>query len=173
MFAQKSPGEYGKSLAARPPAPALYNRRSLAETFDFRTVVEAWVLLWTCRVGLWLAPFPRVLRGTRFCAERLRSSRPMDAGRAVESIRRALPLTLRASCLTQALAGWIMLTRHGAECRIRIGVASLQQDGFKAHAWLEAGGRVILGDIQDIELAGGLGSYHVIWTLPPEDGAAV
>ncbi len=97
----------------------------------------------------------------------------MDAAGTVEAIRRALPLTLRASCLTQALAGWIMLTRHGAESRIRIGVASPQQQGFKAHAWLEVGGRVILGDVDDVEAPGGLDSFHVIWTLPPEDGAAV
>jgi hypothetical protein len=115
-----------------------------------------------------MAPFPRVLRATRFCAERLRSSRPMDVGRAVEGIRRALPLTLRASCLTQALAGWIMLTRHGAESRIRIGVASPGQQGFKAHAWLESGGRVILGDVDDIDAPGGLDSFHVIWTMPAE-----
>lgn len=130
--------------------------------------MEAWVLLWACRVGLWMAPFPRVLRGARFCAERLRSRRSIDAAGVVEAIRRALPLTLRASCLTQALAGWIMLTRHGAESRIRIGVASAEQQGFKAHAWLEAGGRVILGDVEDVEAEGGLDSFHVIWTLPAE-----
>ena len=91
----------------------------------------------------------------------------------VEAVRRALPLTLRASCLTQALAGWIMLTRHGTESRIRIGVASPGQQGFKAHAWLESGGRVILGDVADVDAPGGLESFHVIWTLPPEDGAGV
>jgi hypothetical protein len=147
----------------------------LPETFDFRAVVEAWLLLWACRVGLWTAPFPRVLRGARFCAERLRSRRPTDAGRVVNAVHRALPLTLRASCLTQALAGWIMLTRHGAEGRIRIGVASGEKDGpqpggFKAHAWLEAEGRVILGDLEDVDGDGGLDPFHVIWTLPPEKG---
>lgn len=149
----------------------LYNLRSLAETFDFSAVVEAWALLWMCRAGLWLAPFPRVLRGTRFCAVRFPSSRALSPERVVASIGRALPLTLRASCLTQALAGWIMLTRHGAASRIKVGVASPQQHGFKAHAWLEVGGRVILGDIHDVEDGGGLASYHVIWTLPPDEGA--
>jgi hypothetical protein len=130
--------------------------------------MEAWVLLWICRVGLWLAPFPRVLRGTQFCASRFGSSRRLEAAGAVRAIHRALPLTLRASCLTQALAGWIMLTRHGTPCRIKIGVASPEQHGFKAHAWLETGGRIILGDMEDVDGNGGLDPYYVIWTLPAE-----
>jgi hypothetical protein len=58
-----------------------------------------------------------------------------------------------------------MLTRHGTASRVRIGVSSPQHKGFRAHAWLECGGRVILG-----ELGGGTGldPYHVIWTLPPD-----
>ena len=136
--------------------------------FDFSMVFEAWALLWMCRVGLWVVPFPRVLRWAEFCAGRFRSSRRLEPEQVVESIRRALPLTLRASCLTQALAGWILLTRHGVVSRMRIGVTSPQEQGFKAHAWLEVGGRVILGDIEDVDADGGLGSYHVIWTLPAE-----
>lgn len=131
-------------------------------------MLEAWVLLWICRVGLWLAPFPRVLEATRFCAACFPSRRALTPACAVAAIGRALPFTLRASCLTQALAGWIMLRRHGAEGRVRIGVASLEELGFKAHAWLEVGGRVILGDLEDVDADGGLGSFHVIWTLPPE-----
>lgn len=87
----------------------------------------------------------------------------MDAGRGVWAIRRALPLTLRASCLTQALAGWVLLTRHGVTSRVRIGVSSHEQHGFKAHAWLEVEGEVVLGNMED-EMA----AFHVIWMLPPE-----
>lgn len=134
-------------------------------------MVEAWLLLWVCRVGLWTAPFPQVLRGVQFCAGHLRSRRALDADCVANAVHRALPLTLRASCLTQALAGWVMLTRHGAVSRIRIGVTSPQQEGFRAHAWLESEGRVILGNVADVEAAGGLDAFHVIWTLPPEQGA--
>jgi hypothetical protein len=147
-----------------------YNFCSLPAESNFRSVLEAWLLLWICRVGLWVAPFPWVLEGTRFCAACLPSRRALTPAGAVAAIGRALPLTLRASCLTQALAGWIMLTRHGVVGRIRIGVASPEDLGFKAHAWLEVGGRVILGDIEDVDADGGLDSYHVIWTLPAEEG---
>ena len=79
----------------------------------------------------------------------------------MNAVARALPFTRRASCLTQALAGWIMLTRHGTASRIKIGVSSPAERGFGAHAWLECGGQVILGDI-------GLDPYEVIWALPSE-----
>jgi len=127
--------------------------------------MEAWLLLWTCRIGLWFAPFPRVLQWVQFCASHGRSTRSLTPEEAIHSIARALPFSWHASCLTQALAGWIMLTRHGTASRVKIGVASPQRHGFKAHAWLEVGGGVILGDVVG-EL--GLDSYHVIWTLPPE-----
>jgi Transglutaminase-like superfamily len=145
---------------------ALYNLPSLPEMLNSSTVVEAWLLLWTCRIGLWFAPFPRVLKLCRFCASHFRPSRELDCGAAVSSISRALPFTWHASCLTQALAGWMLLTRHGMVGRVKIGVASPAQRGFKAHAWLECGGRVILGDEAESEAEAE--SYHVIWTLPQE-----
>lgn len=61
-----------------------------------------------------------------------------------------------------------MLTRRGAAARIKIGVSSPAEHGFKAHAWLEAENRMILGDIQTGEGEAGLDAYHVIWTLPAE-----
>lgn len=143
----------------------MYNRRSLPALSKFSAVAEAWALLWACRVGLWVAPFPRVLRGAEFCAAR-KSSRLLEMGCGVWAIQRALPLTLRASCLTQALAGWVLLTRHGVTSRVQIGVASPEQHGFKAHAWLEVGGEIVLGD--EVGVDGGLEAFHVIWTLPPE-----
>lgn len=55
-----------------------------------------------------------------------------------------------------------MLTRHGTASRVKIGVAKPAQEAFKAHAWLECGGRVILGDLEG---EAGLDPYKVIWTL--------
>lgn len=147
------------------PVRGLYNFASLPSSFDISNVMEAWALLWGCRIGLWFAPFPRVLAGVQYCATHGRSSRPVTPEETVRGVTRALRMSWHASCLTQALAGWIMLTRHGTESRVKIGVTSPEQQGFKAHAWLECGGRVILGDHEG-EL--GLDGYHVIWTLPAE-----
>ncbi len=134
---------------------------TLAASFNSSTVMEAWLLLWACRIALWFAPFPRVLQWTQYCANHFRSSQALGCDEVIHCIARALAFSWRASCLTQALAGWIMLTRHGTPSRVKIGVASPEQHAFSAHAWLECGGQVILGDI-------GLDPYAVIWTLPSE-----
>lgn len=124
-------------------------------------MVEAWLLLWACRIGLWFAPFPRVLTGVQYCASHWRSSRSLTGDEVVRRVAGALPFSWHASCLTQALAGWIILTRHSTPARVKIGVASPAERAFAAHAWLECGGKVILGDV-------GLEPFHVIWTLPSE-----
>ena len=129
-------------------------------------VMEAWLLLWACRVGLWTTHFPKVLACAQYCAGRWRSAGVLSAEQAVAAIQKALRYSWRASCLTQALAGWVMLTRRGVESRVQIGVSSPEQHGFRAHAWLEAHGQVLLGDEEQEGL--GLGDFPVIWTLPRE-----
>ncbi len=50
----------------------------------------------------------------------------------------------RATCLVQALVGYILYTKHGYNTKIKIGV--LTENGvFEAHAWLEYQGYVVLG----------------------------
>lgn len=51
----------------------------------------------------------------------------------------------RATCLVQALAGYILFSKYGYNTIIKIGV--LNQDGvFEAHAWLEHEGNIVLGE---------------------------
>lgn len=123
-----------------------------------RRIFEAWLLLWLCRCGLWFASFRRVVQFARYCCARFPSSSSLSVDELVESIQRALPPTFRATCLTQALAGWIMLSRRHMSAEVKIGVRDPLADVFGAHAWLEADHRVLLGDV-------GLEPYHVIWTL--------
>ena len=64
-------------------------------------------------------------------------------------VRRLLPAVAkrvpwRAMCLEQALAGEAILKCVGIPCTIRLGVA-LDDGDFAAHAWLEVGGRIVLG----------------------------
>lgn len=61
---------------------------------------------------------------------------------AVRRVSRAVP---GATCLTQALAAQILLSRRGYASRLRIGVAHAPGDGLRAHAWLESDGIIVLG----------------------------
>lgn len=65
-----------------------------------------------------------------------------DVAWAVHRVSRAVP---GATCLTQALAAQLLLSRRGYPSRLRIGVAHAPGDGLRAHAWLESDGLVVLG----------------------------
>ncbi len=63
-----------------------------------------------------------------------------DISRAVYFSARFLP---GVRCLPQALAVRRLMHRYGRPCELRIGVAT--ESGFRAHAWVTAGGAVIHG----------------------------
>jgi hypothetical protein len=65
-----------------------------------------------------------------------------DVTWAVRRVSRAVP---GATCLTQALAAQVLLSRRGYASRLRIGVARAADNGLRAHAWLESDGVVVFG----------------------------
>ena len=52
----------------------------------------------------------------------------------------------RATCLVQALSTQILLGRHGHAGKVHIGVALDPELGFRAHAWVESQGKILVGD---------------------------
>lgn len=112
-----------------------------------RLLLHAWWLVAAVRLGLWLVPFAWLrqwaARATRVRTRR-RSSPPVErVAWAVVVTSRAVP---RATCLTQALAGQVLLARYGYPARLHIGVARAGAGGLEAHAWLESGERIVIGD---------------------------
>lgn len=106
---------------------------------------EAMLLLILARIGLWTAKTETVRR--RLAPK----PRPMADNGAValqvaRAVRRMARLVPRASCLTQAIAGQVMMARRGVPSVIRIGVAIGEVKGFEAHAWVVAARRVVIGD---------------------------
>jgi hypothetical protein len=49
------------------------------------------------------------------------------------------------SCFPQALVGEMLLKRGGYPAKLRIGVNKEQGGEFKAHAWVEMDGNVVIG----------------------------
>jgi hypothetical protein len=110
-----------------------------------RLLVHALMLVLVVRIGLWILPF-RVLHR----AVVTRGSRRSGGSHPVEAITWAITAAAhrvpRASCLTQALAGMLLLSANGHPAMLRIGVAKKEDGGLRAHAWIDSGGETILGD---------------------------
>jgi hypothetical protein len=100
------------------------------------------------RIVLWILPSPSILRIVRrFSDVRAREthSRRPPAERvawAVEAVSRRIP---QATCLTQALSAQLLLRRFGYDSRLCLGVARTARGEFRAHAWLERDGAVLIG----------------------------
>jgi Transglutaminase-like superfamily len=83
----------------------------------------------------WLRASPSVKRGTMPTTEQL--------ARDVRVVSSYVP---RATCLTHALAGQVLLTHYGYPTNVHVGVTKAEGQGtFQAHAWLESDGKVVIG----------------------------
>ena len=109
---------------------------------------HAFSLVICVRLALWLLPSRVIVQRVHEASKRPHAAarsgvRPDQIGWAIDAASRRVP---RASCLTQAVAGQILLRRHGIASTLQVGVIRDQQ-GFRAHAWIEEGGRILIGGI--------------------------
>ena len=130
---------------------------------DRALLFETALCLMATRLALWLLPL-RVVR--RLLA---RAARPTsDADLTTERIAWALSVARRvvpqATCLPQALAAEALLTRTGHPADLRIGVIKTDRGRLVAHAWVESGGRIVVGGLPDLPR---------FTCLPPLPGARV
>lgn len=112
-----------------------------------RLLVRAFLTVAAFRAALSVLPF----RWTRRLAARGPGSGPVPATSAddlVWAVSAAARRVPRATCLTQALALQALLTQDGHDATLRLGVARGELGALEAHAWLESGGRVVIGGPQ-------------------------
>ena len=123
------------------------------QTLRDTTIREYGVLLLTIpvvltvRIALWLLPSNAMLRfAGRLPAPAHATSNFQPEARtiiwAVDAVARRIP---RASCLTQALSGKLLLAWFGHRSQLCLGVAYAADGSLRAHAWLEHDGHPILG----------------------------
>jgi hypothetical protein len=118
------------------------------------------LLVGAARVALWALPFNVVRRLLS------RRASPSLAGYATtERIGWAISVAKRfipnGNCLPQALAAESLLSQSGHPVELRIGVAKTDQGRLEAHAWVESGGRLVVGDLTQ-----GLDTYTPLPPLP-------
>jgi hypothetical protein len=109
--------------------------------------LEAFVTLWAVRFGLWVLPWRIVSRAPAVTNHP--SACPAEEWSA--AVRAASRYVLSPTCLAQALALRRLLARHGRVSVLNLGVRNPPGGRLQAHAWLEADGRVILGDPGGVE----------------------
>ncbi len=111
---------------------------------DRMLAVRAAMWLVVARVALWTLPFARVqeLAGRLGARRGTVGVAPGRVAWSVETAARSIP---QATCLTQALAAQVMLSRAGEQPELHIGVAT-DRGAFEAHAWLSLHGRPLVGD---------------------------
>lgn len=120
-------------------------RRLALSPGEWRLLARAFSLTLLVRGSLWVVPF-RVLR--RLLLPR-RSPTPPTAplDRIVWAVAASARRVPDATCLTQALVAETLLRRAGHDATLHLGVARPAQGaGLEAHAWVESGGAVVVGD---------------------------
>ncbi|WP_081504011.1 lasso peptide biosynthesis B2 protein [Methylococcus capsulatus] len=114
--------------------------------------IQALFLILLFRVALPVVRFRRAWA----CLAGMASIRPEDMKRRIviqpektgAALVRASRCVPGATCLMQALAGVLMLRRQGHIAELCIGVAKPNGE-FGAHAWVECGGRQVVGTKAD------------------------
>ena len=136
-------------LALKQTGPVTLLGKSLRLSGEDRgLVLRAVLLVGAIRLGLAVLSFRTLQQALARLAQPLsnpQGSRVGSTDRLLWAIRRASLCVPGASCLTQALAAQVLLARHGHQADLRIGVARDLERRLQAHAWLEQGGRVLLG----------------------------
>lgn|SRR5215472_6594395 len=116
---------------------------------DQRLLLRAALSVAAARLATRILPLPAARSAVRCIQPPGRVSSRASVERliwAVDAASRAIPGM--KNCLVQAVAAEAMLARAGHACELRIGGAKNESQEFIAHAWLESGGRVLIGEFE-------------------------
>jgi hypothetical protein len=112
-----------------------------------RRLAQAFLIVAGVRIGLSLVPFPRFQ--ALLARLRAQASVKSGAGPTTEQLARDVSVVSNyvpgATCLTQALAGQVLLQHFGHCAVVHVGVTK-DVGPIQAHAWPESGGKVVIGE---------------------------
>jgi hypothetical protein len=107
-------------------------------------VLQAAALLLICRVGLYLLRFESLKSWAARAKKTEKTKRCISVSKLMWAAKMAARNMPKSTCLVRALAASRLLAQNGYSSTLRIGVK--RSEGlFEAHAWLEHGGRAIIG----------------------------
>jgi hypothetical protein len=115
-----------------------------------RLAMSAIALVALVRLGLWLLPFQRAQRCCEYLGRPKRRRVEIELREIVWAVRLGSRYVPGATCLTQALSTQILLGRNRRAGQVHIGVARDAKLGFRAHAWVESQGKVLIGKTEEL-----------------------
>jgi len=102
------------------------------------------------RIALWLFPFKDLNEWLCNMASASPQERKVEwtvVDNVTAAVRTSSHYVPYASCLTQALAARTLLGLQGQNSELKIGVDRDDDGKFKAHAWIEIDGKIIIGKL--------------------------
>ena len=123
----------------------LFRKLARLDTAERWLLVQTAIVVPLVRLALTILPFRLVHRAIAAIPRRVSASESRTPERVARMVAAVAARVPRATCLTQALAATVLLTRHGHPSTVRLGVAKNEDGTLRAHAWLESGGRTLLG----------------------------
>lgn len=117
---------------------------------DKNLLLKTGLLMCLVRLLLRILPFNKTQIITKKLA--IKPSNAYKANISLERLIWAVQITSTympgSNCLTNALTGHILLSRENYPNHLRIGVTKDDKGNFEAHAWLESGNQIIIGESQ-------------------------
>jgi hypothetical protein len=116
------------------------------------------------RVALWILPFRSVTNLLKIDLETPPELSEVNLAYekkvvwAIDALSRRLPIF--RNCLNRAIAAQLLLRNGGSTARLLIGVTRNPQGEFKAHAWVERNGEIVIGTLPDLATYKPLRSLH-------------
>ncbi len=120
-----------------------------------RVLLYAFLILNTVRLALWLLPFGTIRQQLQtvmsvwICSEKAKPVSVDFVAWAVSVAGYYAPGG--AKCLARALTTQLLLNRYGYVHRLHIGVAKGESQMLEAHAWIEYEGRVVVGELRELD----------------------
>ena len=121
--------------------------------FERRLLLRAAFLVSGIRLGLSAFSFRTVSRIVAQRSARNSKAHTFDDNlvkRITWSVGIAARYVPAATCLTQALSAMSLLSEFGQPAFLRIGVAKSSEGKLEAHAWVESGGEIVIGNLSDL-----------------------
>lgn len=119
---------------------------------DYYFLCMTVALLSSLRLSLWLFSLSKVLNILKNTSQ---SQKPITRSITISKIVWAVNIATRytpgsTKCLAKALTVQVLMSRYGYLPEFRIGVSKGETGEFKAHAWIEYQGRIVVGGLSNL-----------------------